>query len=131
MDNKEIVMQALREKRLNPSIDEDGDIVFKWQLKKVCFITKHLDQNFLHLLFPCFRDVEEGNEVLELATCNKVTRDTRYLKTFVLSDGKNISASMELTFIDEASLRKGIDVCLELIGTARSIYRTARAELEE
>lgn len=131
MDSKEIVMQALREKRLNPTIDEDGDIVFKWQLKKLCFITKHLDQNFLHLLLPCFRDVEEGNEVLELATCNKVTRDIRYLKTFVLPDGKSISASMELLFVDEASLRKAIDTSLELIGTARSIYRTAREELQE
>lgn len=132
MDYKDLIMQILREKQLSPSIDEDGDIVFKYQLKTLFFMTgeEQLERHFLHLFFNCFHDIEEGDEALELAICNKVTRDTTYLKLFVMPEGKSVSASVELCFVDEASLREDIDTALRLISSVRPRYREVRAEFE-
>ncbi len=112
--------------------DEDGDIMLKYQLKTIFFFVREEDEEpFVQVLFPRFHEFEEGEETLNLAVCNKMTRDSKMVKVFIDGTFKNVSAACEFFYTDEESMKMSIKKALCILGLVSSAYYQNLRELSE
>ena len=77
------------------------------------------------------QEVNEGEEALALAVCNKVNRDTKLAKVYIDQTFKSVSASCEFFYTDMESLKNNVEYTLVILGMVRSAYYNAREEFVE
>ncbi len=131
MTKSELVCSVLNEMGYSPTVDDDGDVVFRYQMKLLYAMIGDEDETYLSLLLPQFYTIEEGEDTLVLATCNKLTRDIKQIKFYVDSSCESVSATCEFYYNDEESLRCSLKHSLDVLSVARTIFRKAKNELEE
>ncbi len=131
MTKKELVLKILEELGYTPQEDNDGDIMVRYQMKNIFAIIGEEDEKYMALMLPQFSEIEEGKEMLALATCNKVTRELKLGKVYIDQTFKNISATCEFFYTDEESLKYNIDRSLHILGFVRTIYRNTETEMAE
>lgn len=131
MTRKELIMGILEDMGYKPEYDSDHDIMFQFQMKTIFILTSDNedDDAYVSVMLPQFNEVEEGQETLALAVCNKMTRELKMLKVYIDSTFKSINATCEFFYANEESLRMLIDRSLNVLGVARSIYRKNKEEL--
>ena len=132
MTNKEQIFNALERLGYKPQYDDDGDIMLRYQLKHIFFLTQDDDEeHFVSIILPQFDDFEEGEESLYLAACNKMTRETKMTKVYVDQTFKNISASCEFFYENDSTLEMNIKKALCILGVMRTAFRNCVSELSE
>lgn len=131
MTKKELIFKVIEELGLKGKTDDDGDVVLRYQMKNICIIVGIEEEPFISILFPEFEKVEEGEEMLNLATCNKVTREIKLGKVYIDHTLKSVSASCEFFYTDENSLRNNIEYALRILAVISSTYNIAKTELSE
>ncbi len=131
MKKSELVCSVLKEMGYNPTVDDDGDVMFRYQMKALYVMIGNEDETYLSLLLPQFYTIEEGEDTLVLATCNKLTRDIKLVKFYVDCNCESVSATCEFYYNDEESLRCSLEHSLDVLSVARTIFRKAKRELEE
>ena len=73
MKTTEMVMKFLKEQGFCPVVDEDnGNIIFKYQMSTFIFFNNDEDEEFFQLAFPGIYDVDEDNRELVLEAADKV-----------------------------------------------------------
>ncbi len=73
-----------------PNKDEDGDIVFKYQMKTYIIFDTSDDEQYLQIALPGIYDVTEDNLVEVLAACNSVNRGIKVAKAIITGDNKSV-----------------------------------------
>ena len=131
MTKNELIIEKLKKLGLRPEIDEDGDIMVRYQMKRFFVIVGDEEDNYLSVLFPQFYEIEDGEQTLILATCNKLTRELKLAKVFVDHAFKSVSATCEFFDADEESLEQNISNSFKMLGLVRSTFRNAKSELSE
>lgn len=131
MTKKELVYSVLEKLGYNPTFDDEGDLVIRYQLKNIWVMVRDDDNQYVSVLLPQFHEIEEGNETLVLATCNRVTRDVKLVKVYIDQTLKNVTASCEFYYTDEESMAQGLSISLRLLGMIRSYFRKTILELNE
>ena len=131
MTKKELVYSVLKELGYNPTLDDEGDLVIRYQLKNIWVMVSDDDDPYVSVLLPQFHKIEEGNETLVLATCNRVTRDVKLVKVYIDQTLKNVTASCEFYYTDEESMALELSNSLRLLGMIRSYFRKTMLELSE
>lgn len=131
MTKKELVYSVLKELGYNPTLDDEGDLVIRYQLKNIWVMVSDDDDLYVSVLLPQFHEIEEGNETLVLATCNRVTRDVKLVKVYIDQTLKNVTASCEFYYTDEESMALELSNSLRLLGMIRSYFRKTMLELSE
>lgn len=131
MTKKELVYSVLKELGYNPTLDDEGDLVIRYQLKNIWVMVSDDDDPYVSVLLPQFHEIEEGNETLVLATCNRVTRDVKLVKVYIDQTLKNVTASCEFYYTDEESMALELSNSLRLLGMIRSYFRKTMLELSE
>lgn len=121
MTKQERIVDILTELGYKPNVDKDGDIYFMYQMKNIFLLISHPVDTYYRVLMPIIYRVDEGEEQLALAVCNKMTREIRCLKTFLDSDYKNVNSVFEF-YSTEADLRMQIKEALDTIVTASSVF---------
>lgn len=129
MNKKELILQILEEMGYKPEVDNDGDIMLRFQMKSVFVLTGDEDEKYVSVMLPQFHEITDGEETLILATCNKMTRDLKIVKVYVDQTFKNVSATCEFFYSDDNSLKDNIDHSLEVLGVVRSIFKKNKVEL--
>ena len=88
MKTTEMVMKFLQEQGFCPKVDEDnGSIIFKYQMGTFLFINNDEDEEFFQLAFPGIYDgVTEENRELVLEAANKVNSKVKVAKVIVPDD---------------------------------------------
>lgn len=80
-------MDFLRKQGFCPEVDEDnGNIVFKYQMCTFVFFNNENDEEFFQLAFPNIFDVTEDNRELVLEAANKVNSSIKVTKIIVVGD---------------------------------------------
>lgn len=130
MTKKELVLEAIEKLGYKPKVDDDGDIIIRYQMKSIFVLMGDEDDRYLSVMLPQFHEIEDGEETLVLATCNKLTRDIKLLKVYVDQTFKNVSATCEFYFTDTESLEQNIENSLNLLGVTRSLFRKEKSNLE-
>jgi len=99
MDSKErakLFQRFLEEEGYRPTIDNDGDIVFKHEGGTFIILVRGEDDEYFILLYPNFWEIESDEE-LERAylACNTANREQKVAKVWVREDRKNVNATLE------------------------------------
>ena len=131
MNKKELITQTLEKMGYKPEVDEDGDIMVRYQMKSIYVFVGDEEDSYVAVLLPQFHEIGDGEETLVLATCNKMTRELQLAKVFVDHTFKNVSASCEFYYANEESLEHSLDKSLQMLGIVRSQFRKNKAELSE
>lgn len=132
MTKKEQIINVLERMGYKPKIDKEGDIMLRYQLKTLFFLVNDDDEeNFVNVILPQFAEIDDGEETLYLAACNKVTRGTRMVKVYVDQTFKNITASCEFYYANEESLEFNLQKSLSILSIIRTLYRNCIKELSE
>lgn len=130
MNKKEQLMSMLQGMGFSPEYDEDGDIRMLYQMKHICFMLQEDDEeNYLSVMLPQFADIEEGEESLSLAICNKMTRELKLAKVYVDHTFKAVTGVCEFFYANEEALEYSIRMSLRTIGVLRSLYLRTKQEL--
>lgn len=82
-----------------PTIDGDGDVMFKDEGLTYYVIIDADDEPFFRLMLPSFWGIENAEERQRaLVAANEATMKTKTAKVYVNSTGTNVSASIEMFF---------------------------------
>lgn len=128
MTKKEMIMAAIEKLGYEPTVDNDGDICVRYQMKSIYFMISQDEEQYVSAILPQFSDVNEGEETLALAICNKVSRDIKLAKVYIDQTLKSVSANCEFFYTDMESLQNNVEHALSILGMVRSAYSKARAE---
>lgn len=130
MSKKENVATVLQGMGYTPQFDDDGDIHILYQMKHVFFLmSEEDDDNYLSIMLPQFIDIEEGEESMALAVCNKMTRELKLAKIYVDTTFKTVSGTCEIFYANDEALEYGIRKSLRMIALMRSQYYQYQKEL--
>lgn len=137
MTRKEQIMTILERMGYKPLLDNAGNIVLRYQLKYIFFLVNEEEEDpFVNIILPQFDDFEEGEEMLYLAACNKLTCETKMLKVFVDQTyqnitAQNITASCGFYYVNDESLEMNIVKALRILGVVHTAYHNCIEELSE
>ncbi len=131
MNKKELILQILEKMGYKPEIDNDGDIMFRYQMKSIFVMTGDEDEKYVSVMLPQFHEIVDGEETLVLAVCNKMTRELKLAKVYVDQTFKNVTATCEFFYNNAEALEDCIAKSLELLGVIRTVFRKNKAELSE
>ena len=101
MTKQELIINTLEKMGYSPTVDDDGDVMFRYQMKYLYVMNTRNDESFVTLLLPQFNEVEDGKELLVLGVCNKLTRDLKLAKVYIDRSFKNVSASCDFYYVNE------------------------------
>ena len=131
MKKREMIMSTLEKIGCSPKVDDDGDIMLRYQMKTIYAMVGDEDEQYVSMVFPQFNEIDEGKETLVLAVCNKMTRELKLAKVYIDQTFKTVTATCEFFYTDEEALEKNLRYSLEMLGMIRTIYRNDLAELSE
>lgn len=126
------MINTLNDLGYKPSVDDDGDVAFRYQMKAVYVLgTMEEDTNYLVVILPQIYEMEEGEEIKALTACNKLTRELSFAKVYIDSTFKNVNACCEIYYCDEECLKSQLEQALNVISQVRSTFLKAMRELDE
>ena len=128
MTKKELIVKVLEDMGFKPHEDNDLDVAFRYQMKYILGIVGDESEQYFVLVMPQFYEIENGEEHIALAVCNKITRDLKLVKVYVDQTFKNVSANCEFYYTDEESLKNNIENSLRILGIVRTLFRSTRNE---
>lgn len=131
MTKQELVCSVFQSLGYTPTIDDDGDVMIRYQMKSLYVATGDENDPYLTVILPQFYEIGDGEDTLVLATCNKVTRDIKLAKVYIDKTFKNVSAMCEFYYTDKESLGLNLYQSLRILGQIRTTFRNARMELSE
>lgn len=132
MNKKETIMAVLEKMGLQPELDEDNDIMIQFQMKTIyVMVDEKSEDPYVFVMLPQFHDVEEGAETIELAVCNKMTREYKLMKVFIDQTFQSVTATCEFYYANKKSLELSLRKSLHMLGIARSAFRKEKADLLE
>lgn len=87
MKTSERVLNFLQEQGFRPEVDTDnGNIIFKYQMKTFLFINNDEDEEFFQLIMPGIFDVTEDNREIVLEALNKTNGSYKVIKCSIIRD---------------------------------------------
>ena len=131
MKKKELILKTLEKMGHSPEVDNDGDIMPHYQMKTIYVLTGDEEEPYISMMLPQFHEVEEGQETLVLAVCNKMTRELKLAKVYIDQTFKNVTATCEFYYANEESLEQNLRNSLQMLGVVRTVFRNDMAELAD
>ena len=131
MTKKEMILEAIESLGYKPHVDDDGDICVRYQMKSIFFLTGLEEEQYVSVILPQFSEVQEGEETMTLAICNKVSREIKLAKVYIDQTLKSVTASCEFFYTDMDSLRNNVKHSLNILGMVRSTYFKVRSEFND
>ncbi|MCR4922195.1 MAG: hypothetical protein K5945_10905 [Bacteroidaceae bacterium] len=121
MKTTEMVMDFLKKEGFCPKVDEDnGNIVFKYQMCTFLFINNDEDEEFFQLAFPGIYDVTEENRDIALEAANKVNSSIKVAKVIV--PGENVWVLFEVILDQSPEVGNIIERGLSILQAARKTF---------
>lgn len=131
MTKKEMILEAIENLGYKPHVDDDGDICVRYQMKSIFFLTGQEEDQYVSAILPQFSEVQEGEETMTLAICNKVSREIKLAKVYIDQTLKSVTASCEFFYTDMDSLKNNVEHSLNILGMVRSTYFKVRSEFND
>jgi len=83
-----------------PTIDGDGDVIFKYE-GRTYYIDVNDDDQYFQLVFPRFWKIDDEAELIRvIAAADHTTHMIKVVKVVTVQDHENVSAFVEL-FVDK------------------------------
>lgn len=131
MKKKELILSTLEKMGYSPEVDNDGDIRLLYQMKTIYVMTGDEEEPYISMMLPQFHEIEDGQETMVLAVCNKLTRELKLAKVYVDQTFKNVTATCEFFYANNEALEQNLRNSLQMLGVVRTVFRKDLAELSE
>ena len=131
MKKKELIIASLEKMGYSPELDNDGDIRLLYQMKTIYVMTGDEEEPYISMMLPQFHEIEDGQETMVLAVCNKLTRELKLAKVYVDQTFKNVTATCEFFYANNEALEQNLRNSLQMLGVVRTVFRKDLAELSE
>ena len=131
MKKKELILSTLEKMGYSPEVDNDGDIKLLYQMKTIYVMTGDEEDPYISMMLPQFHEIEDGQETMVLAVCNKLTRELKLAKVYVDQTFKNVTATCEFFYANNEALEQNLRNSLQMLGVVRTVFRKDLAELSE
>jgi hypothetical protein len=116
-------MDYLRQEGYGPSIDSDGDILFKAEGHSYYIIVTDDDLEFFQILYPNIWKIESEQERRKAGiAASHATRRTKTARVYLNSDGNNVSISAELFLEKPEDFKLFFSRMLRVLTTASSEF---------
>ena len=129
MKKQELIVATLKRMGYCPEVDKEGDVMFHYQLKTMYVVINDDDEPYISVLFPQFHEIDDGQDVLVMAVCNKMTRNLKMAKVYVDQTYKTVSASCESFYANEESLELNLKHSIKILGLVRTAFAHEMDEL--
>jgi hypothetical protein len=121
---QDMYMGYLKEQGYTPSIDEDGDVRFKYEGGTYYIIVDENDPTFLHILYPNFWEIESPIELAQAKNAvSYVNRTAKIAKIYLVRDDVDLSISAESLLNQPEDFKICFARMLRCIRTARDEFR--------
>jgi len=131
MKKKELILAILEKMGYSPEVDNDGDIRLLYQMKTIYVMTGDEEDPYISMMLPQFHEIEDGQETMVLAVCNKLTRELKLAKVYVDQTFKNVTATCEFFYANNEALEQNLRNSLQMLGVVRTVFRKDLAELSD
>ena len=131
MNKKELILMTLENMGHSPEVDNEGDIMLHYQMKTIYVLIGDDEEPYVSMMLPQFHEIEEGQETLILAICNKMTRELKMVKVYIDQTFKNVSATCEFFYTNEEALKQNLHQSLQILSVVRTVFRKDLAELTD
>ncbi len=131
MKKKELILSTLEKMGYSPEVDNDGDIKLLYQMKTIYVMTGDEEEPYISMMLPQFHEIEDGQETMVPAVCNKLTRELKLAKVYVDQTFKNVTATCEFFYANNEALEQNLRNSLQMLGVVRTVFRKDLAELSE
>lgn len=131
MKKKELIMATLEKMGYSPELDNDGDIRLLYQMKTIYVMTGDEEEPYISMMLPQFHEIEDGQETMVLAVCNKLTRELKLAKVYIDQTFKNVTATCEFFYANNEALEQNLRNSFQMLGVVRTVFRKDLAELSE
>ena len=131
MKKKELIMASLEKMGYSPELDNDGDIRLLYQMKTIYVMTGDEEEPYISMMLPQFHEIEDGQETMVLAVCNKLTRELKLAKVYIDQTFKNVTATCEFFYANNEALEQNLRNSHQMLGVVRTVFRKDLAELSE
>lgn len=131
MKKKELILATLEKMGYSPEVDNEGDIKLLYQMKTIYVMTGDEEEPYISMMLPQFHEIEDGQETMVLAVCNKLTRELKLAKVYVDQTFKNVTATCEFFYANNEALEQNLRNSLQMLGVVRTVFRKDLAELSE
>ena len=122
MTKKKLFMRFLREDGFRPKIDEDDDIVFKFEGKTHYIETNELDESYFRLILPNFWQIDTPEEESHaLVVMSEVNAEIKVAKIYQRKD--SINATVEMFIDPMEGFKQVFPRCLGCIQAAVAAFR--------
>lgn len=128
MDNKELLIQLLEEMHYHPKLDEEGDVIIRYQMKLIVFILRKEDDSYINMSLYSFRSVHEEDKLLAMTICNVLNRKLKLVKLYLEENLKSVSASCDFHFTDKQSMAVNVSKALDILGNITCFYNQMKLE---
>ena len=128
MKKKELILATLEKMGYSPEVDNDGEIKLLYQMKTIYVMTGDEEEPYISMMLPQFHEIEDGQETMVLAVCNKLTRELKLAKVYVDQTFKNVTATCEFFYANNEALEQNLRNSLQMLGV---VFRKDLAELSE
>lgn len=118
MTKQELVMETLKQMGYRPSIDTDGDVKFRYNMRTYYAQLgdgEQEDHPFVSLLLPNITDVEEQQISTMLLVCNKAARQLKLVKLCLDGNLSRLHAFCEFFYRDQDSLREYLEHSMKIL----------------
>ena len=123
MKKKELILATLEKMGYSPELDNDGDIRLLYQMKTIYVMTGDEEEPYISMMLPQFHEIEDGQETMVLAVCNKLTRELKLAKVYVDQTFKNVTATCEFFYANNEALEQNLRNSLQMLGVVRTVFR--------
>ena len=122
MTKKKLFMRFLREDGFRPKIDEDDDIVFKFEGKTHYIETNESDESYFRLILPNFWQIDTPEEESHaLVVMSEVNAEIKVAKIYQRKD--SIHATVEMFIDPMEGFKQVFPRCLGCIQAAVAAFR--------
>lgn len=123
----EMYLEFLREEGFAPKIDDDGDVIFKYEGGTFLILLDDKDEEYFKLVYPAFWPIETEHERLKaLRVAFDATANTKVAKVYIIKD--NAWAAIEMFCDPPETVKPVFARCLSAL---RTVVRTFKEEMRE
>ena len=128
-ERAQMYVSYLREEGYALEIDEDGDVMFKFEGGTYFVLVDEEDEMFFQIMFPSFWPIESEEEGARVEKAAQLaTRITKVAKVYRQRD--NVNASVELLCVPPEAFKAVFRRALGSIQAGVSNFRAAMSELD-
>ncbi|MFH2123992.1 MAG: hypothetical protein ABIJ50_10985 [Pseudomonadota bacterium] len=126
----EKIQEFLEEEGFRPKIDDDGDIMFKYEGKTYIIQFDEDDALFIRLMLPNFWELDSDSEKAQATKISlEITRQVKVAKVFSVED--RMWSSAELFLPNEESIKPIFNKIMAVVSGAAVLFARKMHDLRE